>query len=65
MARAISAGWACRSSGIIPSKIFDGMIPLDRHAQPAEIARAIVFLASDDSSFITGATIAADGGLSI
>jgi NAD(P)-dependent dehydrogenase (short-subunit alcohol dehydrogenase family) len=47
------------------TRIFDGMIPLDRHAQPAEIARAVVFLASDDSSFITGATIAADGGLSI
>ncbi len=47
------------------TKIFDGMIPLDRHAQPAEIASAVLFLASDDASFITGATIAADGGLSI
>ena len=47
------------------TRIFDGMIPLDRHAQPTEIARAVVFLASDDASFITGATIAADGGLSI
>lgn len=47
------------------ARIFDGMIPLDRHAQPSEIARAVVFLASDDASFITGATIAADGGLSI
>jgi NAD(P)-dependent dehydrogenase (short-subunit alcohol dehydrogenase family) len=45
--------------------IFDGMIPLNRHAQPEEIANAVVFLASDDSSFITGATLAADGGLSI
>jgi NAD(P)-dependent dehydrogenase (short-subunit alcohol dehydrogenase family) len=47
------------------TRIFDGMIPLDRHAQPEEIARAVVFLAGDDSSFVTGATIAADGGLSI
>jgi NAD(P)-dependent dehydrogenase (short-subunit alcohol dehydrogenase family) len=47
------------------TRIFDGMIPLDRHARPEEIAAAVLFLASDESSFITGATIAADGGLSI
>jgi NAD(P)-dependent dehydrogenase (short-subunit alcohol dehydrogenase family) len=47
------------------TRVFDGMIPLDRHAQPEEIARAVVFLASDDASFITGATLAADGGMSI
>jgi NAD(P)-dependent dehydrogenase (short-subunit alcohol dehydrogenase family) len=47
------------------TRVFDDMIPLDRHAQPEEIARAVTFLASDDASFITGATIAADGGLSI
>ena len=36
------------------------MIP--RYAQPAEIAAVIAFLASDDASFVTGATVAADGG---
>jgi NAD(P)-dependent dehydrogenase (short-subunit alcohol dehydrogenase family) len=47
------------------ARIFEGMIPLDRHAQPEEIASAVLFLAGDESSFITGATLAADGGMSI
>lgn len=37
-------------------------IPLGRFADPAEIANAAVFLASDLSSFTTGSTVTADGG---
>ena len=38
--------------------------PLLRFGRPEEIARTIAWLASDEASFITGATIVADGGLS-
>jgi NAD(P)-dependent dehydrogenase (short-subunit alcohol dehydrogenase family) len=37
-------------------------LPLGRTAEPAEIAQAVVFLASGASSFITGLTLHADGG---
>lgn len=36
--------------------------PIGRMAEAEEVARAILFLASDDSSFITGSILAADGG---
>ena len=37
-------------------------VPLKRFGKPEEIAESIVFLSSDKASFITGATIAVDGG---
>jgi NAD(P)-dependent dehydrogenase (short-subunit alcohol dehydrogenase family) len=38
------------------------MHPMGRLGEPAEVASAIVFLASDDASFITGAVLPVDGG---
>lgn len=41
----------------------DGLIPLRRHATPQEIARSVLFLASEQSSFVTGSTLVVDGGM--
>jgi NAD(P)-dependent dehydrogenase (short-subunit alcohol dehydrogenase family) len=42
---------------------FAGMTPLGRIGRPEEMAAAILFLASDDSSFSTGIDLVADGGI--
>ena len=39
-------------------------LPMGRFAEPGEIASAALFLASDDSSYVTAATFLVDGGLS-
>ena len=40
-------------------------IPMKRPAEPEEVAAAILFLASDESKFITGQTLIIDGGTSV
>ena len=49
----------------VPEKVRDGIvaqIPTGRLGEPEEIARCVVFLASDDAAFINGSTITANGG---
>ena len=50
------------SSSADAGKLISTSIPLGRLGTPDEIARAIVFLASEDSSFITGIELFVDGG---
>ncbi|MBU2957001.1 beta-ketoacyl-ACP reductase [Paracoccus sp. 1_MG-2023] len=49
----------------VPEQVREGIvaqIPVGRLGEPDEIARCVVFLASDDAGFITGSTITANGG---
>jgi acetoacetyl-CoA reductase len=50
----------------VPEKVLNEriipQIPVGRLGEPDEIARCVVFLASDDAGFITGSTISANGG---
>ncbi|RJL02812.1 beta-ketoacyl-ACP reductase [Paracoccus aestuarii] len=49
----------------VPEKVREsiiGQIPVGRLGEPEEIARTVVFLASEEAGFITGSTISANGG---
>ena len=52
----------------VSQKLYDGLaraIPMRRIGQPADIAPAVVFLASDGAAFITGQTLSVSGGLTM
>jgi NAD(P)-dependent dehydrogenase (short-subunit alcohol dehydrogenase family) len=49
----------------VAARLFDARIPLGRHARAEEIARSVLYLASPDSSFVTGTTLTVDGGMHI
>jgi 3-oxoacyl-[acyl-carrier protein] reductase len=38
-------------------------IPLKRAGQPVDVAKAVLFLVSDDAAYITGQTLNVDGGM--
>ena len=49
----------------VPEEILQkivALVPVGRLGKPDEIARAVGFLASDEASFITGATLTINGG---
>jgi NAD(P)-dependent dehydrogenase (short-subunit alcohol dehydrogenase family) len=63
MMRSIEEG-ASAGHGEEVKKQFEATIPLGRYAEPIEIAHLVLFLASDDSQYITGTTQVIDGGMS-
>jgi len=52
----------------MPEKVLDSMVartPMRRMGEPLDVANAYLFLASDEASFISGATLRVDGGIVI
>lgn len=50
---------------VLSQDVIDGLVglhPIGRLGEPIEVARVVLFLASDDASFISGATLPIDGG---
>ena len=64
MMRSIEEG-ASAGHGEEVKKQFEATIPLKRYAEPDEIAQLVLFLASDNSRFITGTTQVIDGGMCV
>jgi len=53
-------------TSVLPEKVIEEMasgIPLKRAGQPVDVAKAVLFLVSDDAAYITGQTLNVDGGM--
>jgi 3-oxoacyl-[acyl-carrier protein] reductase len=59
---AAGLGTKGQEAGIFTAADIGGRTPMGRFAEPKEIVAAAVFLASDEASFITGASLLVDGG---
>lgn len=62
MIQSLEAGFAPGNAEAAKAAFSSG-IPLGRYGEPSDIANLVVFLASDDSSFITGVQYRIDGGM--
>lgn len=63
MIASIEAGYAPGAPDKAKARFASG-VPLRRYGEPEEVARLVLFLASDESSYCTGATFPIDGGMS-
>ena len=64
MMRSLEEGFSPGAAAAAKRQL-ESTIPLGRYAEPEEIGKLVLWLASDDSQFITGTTQVIDGGLSV